>query len=59
MNKDPLTTNVSDGLGKMHEAAELIPEETIIELAEKAKLEAQKTLAEKEKREEKKINIKR
>ncbi|MEB2704035.1 hypothetical protein R1917_21265 [Citrobacter koseri] len=54
MNKDPLTTNVSDGLGKIHEADELIPEEKISEIAEKAKFEAQKPLAEK-----KKINIKR
>lgn len=53
MKKDPLTTNVSDGLGKMHEAAELIPEEKIKELAEKARLEAHKTMAEKKKREDK------
>ncbi|ELO0858801.1 hypothetical protein RZD29_002759 [Citrobacter amalonaticus] len=38
--KDPLKTNVSDGLAKMHEAAELISEEKFNELAEKAKTDA-------------------
>ncbi|ADU72349.1 hypothetical protein [Pantoea sp. At-9b] len=41
MSTDPLKTNVSDGLVKMHEAAELIPEEKIAELAEKAKKDAE------------------
>lgn len=50
--KDPLRTNVSDGLGKMHEAAELISEEKINELAEKAKADA---LANKKKADNKKI----
>ncbi|MEB2704033.1 hypothetical protein VC191_09525 [Citrobacter koseri] len=51
MKKDPLNINVSDGLGKMFEAAELIPEEKKLELAEKAKYEASKS-----KKESRKIN---
>lgn len=42
MEKDPLETTVSDGLGKMIEASELIPEDKIKELADKCRLEAEK-----------------
>lgn len=49
MDKDPLQTTVSDGLAKMLEAAELISEEKINELAQKARQSARNGLAERQK----------
>ena len=49
MDKDPLQTTFSDGLAKMLEAAELIPEEKINELAQKARQSARNALAERQK----------
>ncbi|HDT3870217.1 TPA: hypothetical protein QHP67_002135 [Klebsiella pneumoniae subsp. pneumoniae] len=43
MSKDPLKTSVSEGLAKMHEASEFIPEETVEELAEKARKDAEES----------------
>jgi len=43
MNKDPLETDVNEGLAKMHEASELVTEEEIEELAAKARKEAELT----------------
>lgn len=43
MGKDPLETKVSEGLGKMHEAGELISEKTVEELAEKARKDAEES----------------
>jgi|UPI0005C3A767 hypothetical protein len=43
MSNDPLKTSVSEGLAKMHEASEFIPEETVEELAEKARKDAEES----------------
>ena len=43
MSKDPLETDVSAGLAKMHEASELVTEEEVEELADKARKEAELT----------------
>ncbi|MBK4555596.1 MULTISPECIES: hypothetical protein [Enterobacteriaceae] len=54
MRKEPLETNVTDGLAEMHEAAELIPEDKVEELAEKAKKEAEEATSEYRKKHEEK-----
>jgi len=43
MSKDPLETDVNEGLAKMHEAREQLTEEEIEALAEKARKEAELT----------------
>jgi len=43
MSKDPLETDISAGLAKMHEASELVTEEEVEELAAKARKEAELT----------------
>ncbi|MCS3433169.1 hypothetical protein [Klebsiella sp. BIGb0407] len=43
MSKDPLETDVNEGLAKMHEASELVSEEEVEALAEKARKEAELT----------------
>lgn len=43
MSKDPLETDISEGLAKMHEASELVTEEEVEDLADKARKEAELT----------------
>ena len=43
MSKEPLTTDVNEGLAKMHEAGEQVTEQEAEALAEKAKKEAEKS----------------
>lgn len=43
MSKDPLETRVSEGFAKLHEAGELISEEQVKELAEKASKDAEES----------------
>lgn len=57
MDKDPLQTTVSDGLAKMLEAAELISEEKINELAQKARQSARNGLAERQKQEKERKTV--
>ncbi|EMD6811857.1 hypothetical protein VRT12_000329 [Citrobacter koseri] len=43
MGKDPLKTKVSEGLAKMHKAGEFVSEEKALELADKARKDAEET----------------